>query len=108
MFSTYSSNKRHKIELADGKTTTSAGTGLVYVKTLTGASVKLECLHVPELVGNLISMARLYRKGCFLVNTGLDQMKLVNASKDVFKVKISNNNVFLIRIKFVTGKSKSS
>jgi hypothetical protein len=57
VFSTYSTEKRHKIKLADGKITMSAGTGLVYVKTLTGASVKLECLHVPELVGNLISMA---------------------------------------------------
>jgi hypothetical protein len=108
VFSTYSTDKQHKIELADGKITMSAGTGIVHVKTLTGASVKLECLHVPELVGNLISMAQLYRKGCFLVNTNVDRMKLVNAGEDVFKVKISDNDVFLIRIEFVSGKSESS
>ncbi|PLW32201.1 hypothetical protein PCANC_18915 [Puccinia coronata f. sp. avenae] len=55
-FSTYSTDSTCKIELADGKSTTSPGKGLVYVKTLSGETLKLECLHVPDLVGNLISL----------------------------------------------------
>jgi hypothetical protein len=94
--------------MADGKTTMSAGIGYVYVKTLSGAKVKLECLHVPDLVSNLISLTRLYRKGCSLVNTGENTMKLVNAGEDVFKVKISNNDMFLIHVEFVKGKSELS
>ena len=54
-FATYSTNVKCKIELANGKTTMCPGMGTVYVKTESGESLKLECLHVPELVGNLIS-----------------------------------------------------
>jgi hypothetical protein len=93
--------------MADGKKTMSAGIGYVYVKTLSGSKVKLECLHVLDLVGNFISLARLYKKGCSLVNTGINTMKLVNAGEDVFKVKISNNNMFFIQVEFLKGKSES-
>ncbi|PLW08754.1 hypothetical protein PCANC_21880 [Puccinia coronata f. sp. avenae] len=108
-FSTYSEEKRCTIELADGKTTKSAGIGHVYVKTLTGSSVKLECLHVPELVGNLISMGRLYRKGCLMLpSRSEDKYTIVKKDEDIFKVKLNDHDVFLIRIEIVSGKSHHS
>jgi hypothetical protein len=55
-FLTYSKEKKCTIELANGKMTKLVGIGHVYVKTLTGTNIKLKCLHVPELVGNLIHM----------------------------------------------------
>jgi hypothetical protein len=66
LFSTYTDSKS-KIELANGKFTVSPGFGNVYVKTKNGGSIKLKCLHVPKLVGNLISLGRLWKKGCNLV-----------------------------------------
>ncbi|KNZ62851.1 hypothetical protein VP01_1215g2 [Puccinia sorghi] len=63
MFTTYSTDTNCKIELADGQTVMCPGMGNVYVKTESGQSLKLECLHVPQLVGNLISEGRLFRRG---------------------------------------------
>ncbi|KNZ60327.1 hypothetical protein VP01_156g5 [Puccinia sorghi] len=63
LFSTYSTDVHCKIELADGQTVKCPGIGNVYVKTDSGQSLKLECLHVPQLVGNLISEGRLFRRG---------------------------------------------
>ncbi|KNZ54436.1 hypothetical protein VP01_2948g1 [Puccinia sorghi] len=59
-FTTYSKQKKCKIELADGKSTVSPGMGIVVVKTESGQHINLECLHVPSLVGNLISEGRLF------------------------------------------------
>jgi hypothetical protein len=59
-FATYLTESTCKIKLADGQMTVSPGSGYVYVKTETGEHLKLECLHIPGLVGNLISQGRLY------------------------------------------------
>ncbi|PLW17171.1 hypothetical protein PCANC_08226 [Puccinia coronata f. sp. avenae] len=62
-FATYSTESTCKIKLANGQMTVSPGSGYVYVKTETGEHLKLKCLHVPGLVGNLISQGQLYRQG---------------------------------------------
>jgi hypothetical protein len=61
-FSSYTES-RSKIKLADGKSTFSPGFGNIYVKTKNGGNLKLECLHVPDLVGNLISIEHMFKKG---------------------------------------------
>jgi hypothetical protein len=106
VFLTYSTDTRCKIELADGKTTISPGMGHVCVKTESGEQLKLKCLHVPKLVGNLISQGCLWRHGCNMVQTGPTSANLVNEGTTLFKVKLSDSDVFLIiKIKFTKGKS---
>ncbi|POW06336.1 hypothetical protein PSHT_10415 [Puccinia striiformis] len=100
-FITYSTNHQVKIELADGKSIMSAGIGNVRVKTENGESLKLECLHVPGLVGNLISWGRFMRKGCDLVRTGETTSHVVNEGVPLFKVRLADSNVLLIRIEFL-------
>jgi transposase InsO family protein len=107
-FTTYSTDSKCKIELADGQTTVSPGKGYVYVKTESGDNIKLECLHVPQLVGNLISQGRLWRNGCDMVRTGPNSANLVNEGTPLFKVKLSDSDVFLIKLEIVKGKSKPS
>jgi hypothetical protein len=106
-FATYSTDAKCKIEMADGQFTTCPGKGFVYVKTKTGASMKLECLHVPQLVGNLISMGRLCRRGCSLVCLSEDRYELVNEGQTLFKSKISDIDVFLIKLEIIKGKSSA-
>ena len=65
-FSTYTESWS-KIELADSKSTISPGFGNVHVKTKDGGILKLECLQVPDLVGNLILLSCLWKRGCDLV-----------------------------------------
>ncbi|KAI7939880.1 hypothetical protein MJO28_013532 [Puccinia striiformis f. sp. tritici] len=101
VFISYSPNDRVKIKLADGKSIMSAGIRHVRVKTENGESLKLECLHVPGLVGNLISWGRLMRKGCDLVRTGELTSNLVCEGVPMFKVRLADSNVLLIRIEFI-------
>jgi len=103
LFSTYSTDTKCKIELADGKTVICPGMGNVYVKTETGQSLKLECLHVPQLVGNLISEGRLFRRGMDRVRTGPLTAKMVYEGETLFQVKLAENNVFLIKMEIVKG-----
>jgi hypothetical protein len=70
-FTTYSTNSKFKIKLADGKSTTSPGKVFGYIKTETGNTLKLEFLHVPKLVGNLISLVCFMQKGCHGTNGGV-------------------------------------
>jgi hypothetical protein len=107
-FTTYSTDSKCKIELADGNSTTSPGKGFVYVKTESGNTLKLECLHVPELVGNLISLGCFMRKGCVMVPMGEFTSNLFCEGVPMFKVKLSEQNVLLIKIEIVKGMSSPS
>lgn len=64
-FASYTAS-RFNIELADGKTMTCEGLGKVIVKCLSGQPAEFNFLHVPGLVGTLISNGRLYRKGYYV------------------------------------------
>jgi hypothetical protein len=107
-FSTYSTALTCKIELVNGQLTVSPGKGLVHVKTLLGKIIKLECLHVPKLVGNLISLGRLMQKGCVMVPTGELTLNLACEGVPMFKVKLSKRNVLLIKLDIFKGKSSHS
>ncbi|KAA1110912.1 hypothetical protein PGT21_050257 [Puccinia graminis f. sp. tritici] len=102
-FSTYRTDSKCKIELANGKTTTCPGIGYVYVKTESGQSMKLECLHVPQLVGNLISEGRLFRRGCDRVRTGPLTANLVNEGETLFKINLTDQDVFVMNLEIVKG-----
>ncbi|KNZ59187.1 hypothetical protein VP01_1789g8 [Puccinia sorghi] len=104
-FSTYTEVKCN-IELADGKSTISPGVGTVYLKTESGEPLKLECLHVPHLVGNLISEGRLFRRGMDKIRTGPLTANLMHEGQIMFKVKLSDADVFLMKFEVVKkGKS---
>ncbi|PLW27210.1 hypothetical protein PCANC_27726 [Puccinia coronata f. sp. avenae] len=100
-FSTYSTNSTCKIKLL----TVSPGKGIVHVKTLSGKVIKLERLHVPKLVGNLISLGCLMQRGCLMVLTGKLTSNLVCKGVPMFKVKLSKRNVLLIKLDVVKCKS---
>ncbi|KAA1098650.1 hypothetical protein PGTUg99_050107 [Puccinia graminis f. sp. tritici] len=102
-FATYSTDSKCKIELADGKTTICPGIGNVYVKTESGQPLKLECLHVPQLVGNLISEGRLFRRGCDRVRTGPLTANLVNEGETLFKVELNDQDIFTMKLEIIKG-----
>ncbi|KAI7932968.1 hypothetical protein MJO28_017896 [Puccinia striiformis f. sp. tritici] len=95
-------------KLGDGKFITSAGIGHVRVKTENGQPLELECLHVPDIVGNLISWGRFMRKGCDIVRTGQTTANVVNEGVPLFKVRLADSNVLYIRIEFIRGQSNHS
>jgi hypothetical protein len=107
-FTTYTTDAyKCNIEMANGQVTDCPGKGIVYVKTKMGAPLKLKCLHVPQLVGNLISTGRFYCRGCNLVCTGGDNNRydVVSKGQTLFKAQISKSNVFLIKLQILKGKS---
>jgi hypothetical protein len=81
---------------------------MIYVKTENGGSLKLECLHVPELVGNLISLGRLWKKGCDLVHTSPQTAVLSQEGTMLFQVKLNEQDVLLIKFEVASGKSFQS
>ncbi|KNZ52467.1 uncharacterized protein VP01_3563g3 [Puccinia sorghi] len=108
MFTTYLTDTNCKIELADGQTVICPGMGNIYVKTKSGQSLNLECLHVPQLVGNLISKGHLFCCSMDCVRTGPLTAKMVFEGETLFQVKLAKNDVFLIKIEIVKGKSNLS
>jgi hypothetical protein len=61
------------------------------------------------LVGNLIHMGWLCCKGCLMLSGGSEhKYKIVNKDEEMFKVKLNDHSVFLIRIEIVPGKSHQS
>jgi transposase InsO family protein len=106
-FSSYTKSKS-KIELADCTSTISPGFGNVHVKTENGGTLKLECLHVPNLVGNLISLGRLWKKGCDLVRTTPLTAVLSREGETLFQVKLNKQDVLLIKLQIIKGKSFQS
>lgn len=104
-FSTYSEVKCN-IKLADGKSSVSPGIRMVYLKTKSGKPLKLECLHVPHLVGNLIFEGRLFRCRMDEVRTGPLTASLMNKGQTLFKVKLSDDKIVLMKFEVVKkGKS---
>ncbi|PLW52475.1 hypothetical protein PCANC_10602 [Puccinia coronata f. sp. avenae] len=81
-------NKTTSIKLADGSSLASPGEGLVHLQTEDNSTLTLKALHVPDLAGTLISLGRLFERGCNVVRTGRSTFDMGKDSAVVLSAKI--------------------
>lgn len=94
-FKTYSSNSE-KIFLANGTLVSASGTGNVVVKSGKQEITFTNCLHVPDLTHNLVSLSQLYNKGCQVHNSGNEKFTVTKDGTNLFNGYISNGVFVLV------------
>jgi hypothetical protein len=81
-------DKTTSIELADGSSLASPGEGLVHLQTEDNSTLTLKALYVPDLAGTLISLGRLFERGCDVVRTGCSTFDMVKDGAVVLSAEI--------------------
>jgi hypothetical protein len=87
LFKDYQSKISH-VELADGNTIEVQGKGFVNVRAENNTIIPMKALHVPGINATLISLGRLYERGCEIKRTGKSSFVLVREGEVVFKASI--------------------
>ncbi|KAA1138043.1 hypothetical protein PGTUg99_050053 [Puccinia graminis f. sp. tritici] len=87
LFKNYQSKISH-VELADGNTIEVQGKGFVNVRAENNSVIPMKALHVPKLSATLISLGRLYERGCEIKRTGKSSFVLVREGEVIFKASI--------------------
>lgn len=101
---TYSSHSE-EVSLADGTLIKTEGQGSVDMKDTNSQLLLSNCLHIPSLAHNLISLSHLVKKGCQLYYIGNDKFEVRKDGKKVFGGFI-RNGIFVLNV--TIGKSSSS
>lgn len=82
-FKTYSTHVEN-VSLADGTLIKTEGQGSVEMKDPSAQLLLSDCLHIPSLAHNLISLSHLVKKGCQLYYIGNDRFEVRKDNKKVF------------------------
>ncbi|KNZ60252.1 hypothetical protein VP01_1587g1 [Puccinia sorghi] len=64
-----------QIEIANGNSLKVEGSGYVQLNNCHGSSIKLKALHVPKIIQPLISLGKLFCKGCTVQKADLSDSK---------------------------------
>ena len=103
-FKTYSTHVED-VSLADGTVIKTNGRGSVEMQDTHSHLSLTNCLHIPSLSHNLISLSYLVKKGCQLFYIGNDKFEVRKENKKVFG-GIIKNGIFVLDVKI--GKSSHS
>lgn len=103
-FKTYSSHTED-VSLADGTLIKTEGQGSVDMKDTNSQLLLSNCLHIPSLAHNLISLSYLVKKGCQLYYISNNKFEFRKDSKKVFG-GIIRNGIFVLNV--TIGKSSPS
>ncbi|KAI9601908.1 hypothetical protein KEM48_001196 [Puccinia striiformis f. sp. tritici PST-130] len=102
-FTQYHQSSITQVKLLNGRSLEVEGVGYVNLENDEGVTHKFRALHVPKLTHPLLSMSRLFSKGCDLTRQGAHQAAIYDSKKNakIFDVDLSPTNICIVKATLV-------